>query len=99
MLSQLAACDHAKAKAAGYKDGWQMLLDKHDGDELALFFRRTRAVLSEAQSHAFYDGLVNEYTEFDNWTDFVTACYDAPDWRPSRETFAQCKLRATSDVT
>lgn len=84
VLSTAASCDHPKAAAHGYKDGWQMLLDKHDESEMALFCGALPGVLSEAQSRVLLDGLAAEYTQFKTWGEFVNAACDHPDWKPSR---------------
>lgn len=84
-LSTLASCDHGKAKSKGYKDGWQMLLDKHDDNEMAIFCASLPQVLSEAQAKVLLDGLAVEYTRFPNWLCFANACVEHPNWKPSKD--------------
>lgn len=84
VLSTLASCDHGKAKSKGYKDGWAMLLDKHDDNEMAVFCTSLPQVLSEDQAKVLLDGLAREYTPLPNWLDFVDACVKHPDWKPSQ---------------
>lgn len=93
LLSIKVACDHTKAKSLGYADGWEMLMDKHDDTEMAVFCVSLPQYLSPKQCNALLDGLAREYTEFANWSDFATACADYPSWQPSRETVAQHKER------
>lgn len=92
-LSALASCDHSTAQVHGYKDGWQMLLDKHDGDEMVVFCMALPHSLSPKQCNVLLDALAKEYTEFDNWGDFATACAEHPNWKPSRERLAQYTAR------
>ncbi|KWU19172.1 hypothetical protein AS149_13065 [Burkholderia cenocepacia] len=94
VLSTIASCDHTKAVSKGYKDGWQMLLDHHDGNEMALFCTSLGGVMSVAQSTVLLDGLAKEYTEFEKWPDFVSACCEHPDWKPSRGNVAEHVARA-----
>lgn len=84
VLATNASCDHSKAKSKGYKDGWQLLLDQHDDNEMALFCASLPQVLSEAQAKVLLDGLAREYTEFDNWLDYTNACVEYPNWKPSK---------------
>jgi hypothetical protein len=84
ILSTIASCDHPKAAAQGYKDGWQMLLDKHDDSAMAVFCAALPKVLSEAQSRVLLDGLAAEYTQFKSWGEFVDAACNHPDWKPSK---------------
>ena len=92
-LATIASCDHIKAKARGYSDGWKMLLDKHDGNEMALFCINLPNALSEAQRQVLLDGLAREYTEFSSWLEFADACGTHLGWVPSRETVAQFVAR------
>jgi hypothetical protein len=89
VLATLCACDHQKAKSLGYKDGWQMLLDKHDDDEMAVFCTSLPTVMSPAQSQLLLNALAQEYTEFTKWEDFAAACAQHPAWKPSRETLVE----------
>jgi hypothetical protein len=83
-LATIASCDHNKAKAAGYTDGWQMLLDKHDGAEMVAFCGALPRVLSEEQCKVLLDGLAEEYTQFKRWPEFADACAEHPEWLPSK---------------
>lgn len=83
VLATICSCDHPKAQAMGYLDGWQMLLDKHEDNEMALFCLSLGKVMTLAQSTQLLDGLAREYTEFSNWGDFATACSNFPNWKPS----------------
>lgn len=83
ILATAASCDHPKAVSKGYKDGWQMLLDRHDDNEMAMFCLGLPQVLSQAQATVLFDGLAREYTQFSNWLDFVDACVKHPEWKPS----------------
>jgi hypothetical protein len=89
VLSTVASCDHLKATAKGYKDGWQMLLDMHDQNEMAMFCISLPKTMSLEQSTILLDGLAQEYTEFSNWPDFADACSDHCGWVPSKNTLAQ----------
>lgn len=93
LLATTCGCDHQKAKAQGYSDGWHMLLDKHDDNEMALFCMSLPQVMSQAQSTLLLDGLAQQYTEFATWDKFADACSDHPDWKPSRESCAQYVAR------
>ena len=84
VLATAAGCDHPKAKQRGYKDGWQMLLDKHDDNEMAFFCVGIGKFLSREQCKELCDGLAQEYTQFSNWLDYVKACCEYPSWKPSR---------------
>lgn len=84
VLATIASCDHSKAKAHGYKDGWQMLLDKHDGNEMAVFCASLPEAISQAQATVLLDGLAREYTQFATWPEFVDACCEHPNWKPSK---------------
>jgi hypothetical protein len=89
VLATIASCDHPKAQSKGYADGWAMLLDHHDDNEMALFCTSLDKTLSTAQCQVLLDGLAKEYTEFTTWPDFVSACCEHPDWKPSRGTVAE----------
>jgi len=95
LLATLCSCDHPKAQSKGYKDGWQMLLDKHDDNEMTLFCMSLGNTLSPAQSKLLLDGLAREYTDFATWDKFADACADYPSWKPSRETLEQHKQHST----
>lgn len=84
VLATIASCDHPKAASLGYSDGWQMLLDRHDGNEMATFCLALPKVLSEAQAKVLLDGLAQEYAQFSNWAAFADACSEHPDWLPSK---------------
>lgn len=96
ILAIHASCDHQKAKAKGYSDGWQMLLDKHDDDEMAAFCLALPNVLSPSQAKVLLDGLAKEYTEFETWDAYAQACANYPEWRPSHETITQYRARTGS---
>ena len=83
-LAVIASCDHPKAKSKGYADGWKMLIDLHDENEMALFCLNLPKALSEPQSQILLDGLAQEYTQFATWPEFADACALHPDWIPSR---------------
>jgi hypothetical protein len=93
VLATIASCDHPKATSQGYVDGWQMLMDKHDDSEMALFCVSLGKYLSREQCNVLFDGLAKEYTEFSNWNEFVEACADYPNWKPSREKLAEYMAR------
>lgn len=84
ILATAASCDHPKAVSKGYRDGWQMLVDHHDGNEMAMFCLGLPQVVSQAQATVLLDGLAQEYTPFSNWLDFVDACVKHPEWKPSK---------------
>jgi hypothetical protein len=88
VLASIASCDHPKAKSKGYADGWEMLLDLHDKNEMAVFCVGLQSVMSETQAKILLDGLAIEYTQFSNWLDFAEACADNPDWVPSKGPIA-----------
>lgn len=83
-LATLASCDHGKAASKGYKDGWQMLLDKHEENEMTVFCTALPNVMSAPQAKLLLDGLAREYTQFSNWLAFVEVCTEQPNWKPSR---------------
>lgn len=89
LLATIASCDHQKAVSKGYVNGWQMLLDKHDDNEMAFFCMNLNRTLTLEQSTILLDGLAQEFTEFSNWLDFTDACTKYPGWKPSRETVAE----------
>lgn len=89
LLATVCSCDHTKAKAQGYRDGWQMLLDKHDDNEMVLFCTALPQVLSPAQCRVLFIGLAQQYTEFSSWDDFAAACSEHPDWKPSQGPLVQ----------
>lgn len=83
-LATIASCDHNKAKSHGYQDGWQMLLDKHDGQEMFVFCTSLPKVLSDEQSKVLLDGLAKEYGHSGDWLKFTRSCVEHPDWLPSK---------------
>jgi hypothetical protein len=88
-LAAVAGCDHQKAASNGYKDGWQMLLDHHDDNEMAMFcLGLPKMPLSEDEATVLLDGLAREYTQFADWRGFVDACVAHPDWKPSKGPIA-----------
>ncbi|WP_430407323.1 hypothetical protein [Hydrogenophaga sp.] len=85
VLATIASCDHQKAAAKGYRDGWQMLMDLHDENEMAVFCAALPGHLSEAQSKILLDGLAREYTSCDGWMAYVDRCGKEPSWKPSTD--------------
>lgn len=83
-LATIASCDHPKAVAKGYKDGWQLLMDSHDGNEMFLFCQALPSRLSDVQSKVLLDGLAREYANCNDWAEFVDLACSHPDWKPSR---------------
>lgn len=61
-----------------------MLLDKHDDNEMAFFCATLPKYLNGEQCKELLDGLAKEYTQFKNWLDYVNACIENPDWKPSQ---------------
>lgn len=84
LLASAASCDHPKAKSKGYKDGWQLLMDRHDDSEMAIFCSNLPSVLSEAQRQVLLDGLAIEYAGCKDWLDFVDRSCENPGWKPSQ---------------
>ena len=83
VLSTVAGCDHQRAKQRGYKDGWQMLLDKHDDSEMFFFCATLPKFMNGDECQELLDDLAIEYTQFTNWLDYVDACVEHPSWKPS----------------
>ncbi len=83
-LASVASCDHAKAQSMGYANGWQLLMDKHDGNEMALFCSALPKALSEAQCRTLLDGLAKEFAGCESWGQFVEASCEHPHWKPSQ---------------
>jgi len=84
VLATLASCDHQLAKSKGYKNGWEMLIDKHDSNEMAMFCSGLHTVMTRDESTILLDCLAQEFTEFLNWGDFVDACCQHSSWKPSQ---------------
>lgn len=82
-------CDHPKAKSKGYADGWQMLMDKHNDNEMGMFCLMAPQAMSQVQFTCLADGLAREYAGMPDWMTFVEACTEYEDWRPSRESLKQ----------
>jgi hypothetical protein len=83
ILAAIASCDHPKATSQGYRDGWQLLIDRHDGPEMASFCLSLPTTLTPAQAKVLLDGLAQEYTQFSTWLEFVDAGVKNPGWKPS----------------
>jgi hypothetical protein len=93
VLAVLASCDHPKAKSKGYRDGWQMLIDCHDDNEMALFCLNLPSALQEGHAKALLDGLAREYTGLKDWPEFVEAATEYSSWKPSKESLEAHKAR------
>lgn len=93
VLAVIASCDHTKAKAKGYDDGWAMLIDRHDDNEMALFCTNLHTALDGDQAKILLDGLAQQYAKQPDWPTFVNAATDYPEWKPSRETLDEHKAR------
>jgi hypothetical protein len=93
VLSVIAGCDHNKAKTKGYQDGWQMLVDRHDDNEMALFCQNLPSALTGDHARILLDGIAREYTGLKDWPEFADGASGFPGWKPSKESLAEHKER------
>lgn len=84
VLAAVAKCDHLTATRLGYRNGWEMLFDRHDGPEMALFCTHIGQVLSPAQCQLLLDKLAQEFGHCKDWLHFVVVATEHPDWLPVR---------------
>lgn len=61
--------DHNLAKVKGYKDGWEMMLDRHE--DAGLFHRGLVEFLSRKQIVVLYDAIVKEYFGYPDYLAYV----------------------------
>lgn len=84
LLAAVAGCDHLTATQMGYRNGWEMLLDRHDGPEMASFCTALASTLSQAESQVLLDRLAQDYGHCRDWPHFVDVCCEHPGWLPVR---------------
>lgn len=88
----LDACgfNHAKAKREGYKDGWDMLLDRHDDNAAVLFHVNVASSLSQKQVVVLYDDIVKEYVGYPDFMAYARvvskmSTNGVPPYQPEQE--------------
>jgi len=67
----ISGFEHPKAKREGYKNGWDMLIDRHDDNAAAIFYMMIGSVLSPKQVKVLFDGIIQEYTEYPNFEAYL----------------------------
>lgn len=73
--------EHPKAVREGYKDGWDMLLDRHDDNGAGMFYMMIPEVLSEKQRMVLLDGIVKEHTDYPGFLAYRDVVAPAPELR------------------
>lgn len=63
--------DHVLAKSKGYKDGWEMLLTRHE--DAGFFHLSLGEFLSRKQIVVLYDAIVKEYFGYPDYLTYVAA--------------------------
>jgi len=62
--------DHVLAKSKGYKDGWEMMLTRHE--DAGLFHLGLGEFLSRKQIVVLYDAIVKEYFGYPDYLAYVS---------------------------
>lgn len=67
----VTGASHHDAKAAGYRDLWDLLMSDSDHPRQAMFLLMLNSGLSEKQRKILLDGLAREYAGLDGWMEYV----------------------------
>ena len=86
--------DHPKAKREGFDSGWEMLLDQHDENGAAFFYRLIGEALSQKEVKILFDGIVREYTDYPDFLSYVDVVAPA-EYSPVCSTLPKSKSSQT----
>lgn len=81
---------HTRAKSEGYKDGWDMLLNRHDDRAAATFHVNVANSLSNEQVAVLYDSIAREYVGYPDYMAYARvvskmSTNGVPPYQPGKE--------------